>query len=460
MRNWHHILLIVVINFWCIFSHANATIKISEKIIYIKQIGIIRPKSIAKTHTPEEFGAIGDGVHDDTEALKKALNATGDITFKKGRVYKITNTVIVKSVKKIIDLNNSTINRDPSKIGFSFENCNTIVFKNGKILCSAKPIAGAGSENCINYVQCKNITTTKLIIDGSNEMGIAHIACIGVIASYNNIKNCYRDGIHEIYCANVQVFENTLSNIKDDALACHDYGTDGQKLFIRKNGYTQASNIKIYNNVINNAYQGISSISCKNIEITNNTISSTVGAGIAIFNTQAINIGGTARVNGAIIQNNKINNSCGSQKIMGIMYDNNGQNSTGRGAIFVGTLGTNGQLNDATILSNVSVVNNKVNNCGVNGLWFTNTVNAIISDNNFTNCCNETSSFSGTVCAIYNITNGEINNNITVDNRTVKKHYFGFDLQNVTGNVSNLIDKGSKAGYHIVNTPAFRPITN
>lgn len=449
-------LLLIFIACCAVVKNASAYREFPIHSIYPKQNHEAHSVAISNIHTPEEFGAIGNGVHDDTEALKKALNTIGNITFKYGHVYKTTNTIVIKSsAKKVINLNNSTIKRDPSKIGFSFENCNTIVFKNGKVVCSSKPVEGLGSENCINYVQCKNVTSTKLTIDGSNEMGIAYITCIGVTASYNNIKNCRRDGIHEIYCANVKVFGNNLTDIKDDALACHDYGTDGQKLFLIKNGYNQASNIKIYNNVIHNCFQGISSISCKNIEITNNTISSTVGAGIAVFNTQALNIGGSARVNDALIQNNKIINSCSAQQIMGAMCSNNGQNSTGRGAIFIGTLGTNGQLNDATKLSNVSVIGNTVNNCGVNGLWFTNTNNAIISGNTFTDCCNENSAFSGTVCAIYNITDGKIDGNTTVDNRPVKKHYFGFDLQNVTGTVNNLIDKGSKAGYHVVNAPAF-----
>jgi hypothetical protein len=428
-------------------------------VLLLSFIANISLASGVKQHTPEEYGAVGNGISDDTQALTKAFNSGYDIYFNSAKTYKITNTIIVKSIsKKVIDLKKSTITRDPTKIGFSFLNCTSVVFRGGNIICTSQPHEGKGSENCINYIQCKNIATTHMHINGSNEMGIAHIECIDVTSSYNKVENCFRDGIHEIYCANVKVFGNNLTNIKDDALACHDYGTDAQKTFLISNGYPQASNIEIYNNVVTNAYQGISSISCKNVEIKNNIISNTVGAGIDVINTQAINISSTERVNGAKIENNQVSSSCTTQKIMGISYANGGQNSTGRAAIFVGSLGANGQISSAIRLSNVSVTGNTVTNGGINGLWFSDTDNAILSGNLFTNCCIETSNFSGTVCALYRLTNAYINNNKTVDNRVTKKHYFGFDIQTVTGNIINLTDVGSKAGYNTVSAPDFNKL--
>jgi len=411
--------------------------------------------SNAGVHTPEEFGAAGDGKTDDTMPLTKALNSGFNIYFNGARKYKIINTVKVKTISnKTIDLRNATIIRDPAKIGFVFVNCTGVIFRNGNIICSTPPSEGAGSENCVNFIQCKNTVTTGLYIDGSDEMGIAYMDCIGVSASFNHIKNCYRDGIHEVYCAKVRVFNNIISNIKDDALACHDYGSDVQKPFLIANGYPQSSDIKIYNNRITNCYQGITSISCRTIEIKNNRILGTVGAGIAVFNTRAI-ANGSARVKGASIINNTITNSCSAQKIMGVTYPNRGQNSTGRAAIFVGTLGSNSQMGNATRLANVSVTGNIVTNSGVNGLWLSDTDNATLLNNTFTNCCIETSAFSGTVCAIYRLTNAHISGNKTVDTRVAKKHNFGFDIQNVSGKISGLTNTGAMQGNHIYKATAF-----
>ena len=65
---------------------------------------------IAYFITPEMYGAIGDGVSDDTEALKRLFNIQNvTINFSKEKVYKITNEIYIDSSNVKINGNNSTI---------------------------------------------------------------------------------------------------------------------------------------------------------------------------------------------------------------------------------------------------------------------------------------------------------------------------------------------------------------
>lgn len=70
-------------------------------------IGIIN-KAIAYV-TPEQFGAVGNGVNDDTEALQAALDSNkGIVLCAQGKVYRTTDTVYIGS-NTIFNLNGSTI---------------------------------------------------------------------------------------------------------------------------------------------------------------------------------------------------------------------------------------------------------------------------------------------------------------------------------------------------------------
>ena len=66
--------------------------------------------------TPEMFGAIGDGVTDDTEAIQNAVNAGYHIIFKRTSTYKITDSISINS-NKVLDGDGATItNAEPCRI--------------------------------------------------------------------------------------------------------------------------------------------------------------------------------------------------------------------------------------------------------------------------------------------------------------------------------------------------------
>lgn len=68
--------------------------------------------------TPEMFGAVGNGVNDDTDAIQAALDSdAGIVLFKQGKVYRVTDTVYIGS-NTVMNLNGSTIWGDMSNITY------------------------------------------------------------------------------------------------------------------------------------------------------------------------------------------------------------------------------------------------------------------------------------------------------------------------------------------------------
>lgn len=56
-----------------------------------------------------QFGAYGDGVHDDTKFIQNALNTGMNVVFTSGKVYKITSSLKIKKSNQVIDMNYGTI---------------------------------------------------------------------------------------------------------------------------------------------------------------------------------------------------------------------------------------------------------------------------------------------------------------------------------------------------------------
>lgn len=68
----------------------------------------INGKAIVNNVTPEMYGAIGDGVVDDTIAIQNAVNNKGVIVFGAGKRYKITSTIRIAN-NTILELNGATL---------------------------------------------------------------------------------------------------------------------------------------------------------------------------------------------------------------------------------------------------------------------------------------------------------------------------------------------------------------
>lgn len=400
----------------------------------------------------EQFGAKGDGLSDDTEAISRALNSNVlEIYNQKQKAhYKISDRIVIDKVKRkrLVVKNAKFLNADISKPSFYFQNCSNVEITGGDFGYSTMPVKnGDGSQHVIQFDGCQNVVVRKIHIINSPEMGIAITNSNKVTIRDSFIEHTFRDGTYSHYSANVKYLNNKYRYIKDDAMSFHDYGIPQQKKQLSKFGYSQASNFIAQGNVVENAYQGLGSIGAYNVSILNNSFKNSVIAGISVFNAQDMYPGGTALVNKVRIEGNIITNSCTTLNINGLDLSNFGQASTGRAAICLLSLGAKNQLNQGETkrLSNITVSGNTVNRSGANG-FFANLVDKLyLTNNKFINCSGSipAQSLNGDVVEIWNCTGLWANFNSVIDSRSKILHQHGYSFNNVAGQTGNWNVKGT-----------------
>jgi len=423
---------------------------ITKQIIFILCFTILFNMGHAQsgTHSVDvkSFGAKGDGITDDSKAIISAINAGDIIVFPKGR-YLIAGTLHLNNLnnKHIIARNAIILNNNNNAPSIVISNANNITIEGGTWTRTVLPdkIGAQNNEHTFTFIAIKGLTVTGIHIIGSPQMGICMMNVIGAKIDHNTIEKCFRDGIYSHYSADLVYSNNHLKDIKDDAMSVHDYGIPAQKTIIMNAGFQQAGHAKIFNNVVTNAYQGISSIGCDNLLIEGNNISNTVGAGIAVFNSLTLSKGTTATVKNVVIKNNTLNYSGGTTKIMAGSYDNNGQLSSGRSALYVTAEDeSNLILHPINRISNVVITGNVITNSYVNGAYIAQVDGLVFENNSFTDCDISRSRFSGRIVEIKNCTGASIFNNTVIDDRRKPLHDAGYDLTNVTGKVGNWTVKG------------------
>ena len=185
--------------------------------------------------TPQMFGAIGDGVADDTNAIVQAMNANKDVYFPKG-TYLVNNTIYINSNTTIL-LSASAVIK-PTSTGFPLFymlNVENINISGGTI---QEAILCINSSNCvISNSRCSNFQTNNAndcIIDGCN------IQAITIIDS-NNFK-----------CVNTNITQVGLSgNTKADFINCVISSTGSYLLICSEDSSKTGGNVRFTNCKLN-----------------------------------------------------------------------------------------------------------------------------------------------------------------------------------------------------------------
>lgn len=184
--------------------------------------------------TPQMFGAKGDGVTDDTEAIQNAFNSGEKIFFPKGTYcvsvgdtandYNFYSALKIPS-NTIVDFNGSIIQCSPvdgnAKEKYTviyLDECNNVVLKNGVIIGDKENHTGIFSEygHGIATFRCKNAKIENMTIREHIGDGICMQAeyttaespiCSSdnIIVSKCEIYNCRRQGISVIGANNVHI---------------------------------------------------------------------------------------------------------------------------------------------------------------------------------------------------------------------------------------------------------------
>jgi len=115
----------------------------------------------------KDFGAVGDGVADDTAAVQAAITASSYVVFPTA-TYRITSTITLTG-DKTLESDNATIAKDFNGVGLAFTGGSSFNYIVGTLTINAVGsfVASTGSPSANPSAHGVTITNNRVIIDGS-----------------------------------------------------------------------------------------------------------------------------------------------------------------------------------------------------------------------------------------------------------------------------------------------------
>lgn len=186
-------------------NHPEATTTVQDGALTEEKFSeALKLKTIKDYVTPEMFGAIGDGVADDSSAFQNALNVGGLVLLGNNKTYFITQTLSMKA-KTTISMNGATIRCTNKHLFYNFVSSDEFVeyLGNGDIIIRDGNIIGGAfgfihannvlisnirfynstNDHFIEICACKNFIIDKCIFSGMNTVATS-------VKEYINIDNC------------------------------------------------------------------------------------------------------------------------------------------------------------------------------------------------------------------------------------------------------------------------------
>ncbi len=230
--------------------------------------------------TPEEYGAVGNGVDDDSNAIQNAVDNKGLVLFSPGKNYKVVSTIRLKK-DTVLDLNGATITSANKHLFFNFLSSDTFTAHNGNGNIAIKNgtiIGGAISFGHGDGITIENVTFKDSIND--------HFLEIAGCKNYA-VRNCKFIGMADVQTSvyeyiNVDPVTHAAFPWLADGSAFYD-GAKNDCIFIDSCYFSLGTGNYEYGF---NAFgvHGVAgqSVKHKNIRLTNNKVLGFTGCGFRI----------------------------------------------------------------------------------------------------------------------------------------------------------------------------------
>jgi hypothetical protein len=168
----------------------------------------------------KDFGAVGDGVTDDTAAIQAAIDATGGGLFFPEGTYAVTpvsgqNYCLLIDAKTIhLYGNNSTISMATTDVkqALRIRDSNNFVVS-GLSFVGSGTNGSDGAQGLLQLYQCDNVVIENCIIKNSNCDGLAMALCLNITVSNCIFDNCSKSSLYLNLSTGASLSGNIIKNI-------------------------------------------------------------------------------------------------------------------------------------------------------------------------------------------------------------------------------------------------------
>jgi len=183
----------------------------------------------------KDYGAVGDGVANDTDALVRALSEyQGDLLFPKG-TYRFTHAVVVAATARKIVFEAGAILRgdNPQEGGLVLRNGSATEIDGITISWATNPTSRVSTGTAIRVQNCTDVILKNATINSASGAGLLFSECTRPIVDGAKVRDTLADGVHFANCNSPVAKHIETTNTGDDGLAFVNY----EKLPMASGGY-------------------------------------------------------------------------------------------------------------------------------------------------------------------------------------------------------------------------------